>query len=174
MQEDVARKKELKEQEAGSRKWKLKHRHCKSLTLGLDQITYTCALSSVYSLPCDNFVQKVVPQMEKLFVTAFKNVYVSRVLFRKIAQSLFHRQITRPWAHAFTWDLRFNPPLCNYSHSPSMWDLQFSSAYELRASTRKWGSQFRLGEVEPSFEEFLASPTRMHFQVLRGFLLLPQ
>jgi hypothetical protein len=45
----------------------------------------TCALSSVHSLPCDNFVQKVVPQVKKLslFVTAFKDLYVSRVLFRK-------------------------------------------------------------------------------------------
>jgi hypothetical protein len=38
----------------------------------------------------------------------------------------------------------------------------------------KWGSQFKLGEVEPSFKEFLASPACMHFQVLRSFLLLPQ
>jgi hypothetical protein len=27
---------------------------------------------------------------------------------------------------------------------------------------RKWGSWFRLGEVEPSFKEFLASPAIMH------------
>jgi hypothetical protein len=42
-----------------------------------------CALSSIYSLPCDNFVKKVVPQMKKLslFVTTFKDLYVSRVLF---------------------------------------------------------------------------------------------
>jgi hypothetical protein len=33
--------------------------------------------------------------------------------------------------------LRFTTPLCNYSHSPSMWDLQFSSASQLGASTRK-------------------------------------
>jgi hypothetical protein len=38
-QEDVARNKEVKEEEAGSMKWKLKHRQCKVLTLGLDQIT---------------------------------------------------------------------------------------------------------------------------------------
>jgi hypothetical protein len=36
MQEDVAGR---KEEEAGRRKWKLKHRQCKVLTLGLDQIT---------------------------------------------------------------------------------------------------------------------------------------
>jgi hypothetical protein len=28
----------------------------------------TCALSSVYGLPCDNFVQNVVPQVKTLFV----------------------------------------------------------------------------------------------------------
>jgi hypothetical protein len=39
MQEDVARRKEVKEEDAGGRKWKLKHRQCKVLTLGLDQIT---------------------------------------------------------------------------------------------------------------------------------------
>jgi hypothetical protein len=38
-QEDVARRKEVKEEEAGRRKWKLKHRQSKVLTLGLDQIT---------------------------------------------------------------------------------------------------------------------------------------
>jgi hypothetical protein len=49
------------------------------LSLGLKPST--CALSSVYSLPCDNFVQKLVPQLKKLFVTAFKDSYVSRILF---------------------------------------------------------------------------------------------
>jgi hypothetical protein len=57
--------------------------------------------------------------------------------------------------------LRFTPPLCNYSCSPSTWDLQFSSASQLGVSTRKWGSRLRLGEVESSFKEFLASPARM-------------
>jgi hypothetical protein len=38
-QGDIARRKEVKEEEARRRKWKLKHRHCKLLTLGLDQIT---------------------------------------------------------------------------------------------------------------------------------------
>jgi hypothetical protein len=37
--EDVAGRKEMKEQNTRSRKWKLKHRQCKLLTLGLDQIT---------------------------------------------------------------------------------------------------------------------------------------
>jgi hypothetical protein len=39
MQEDVAERKEVKEEEAGRRKWKLKHRQCRVLILGLDQIT---------------------------------------------------------------------------------------------------------------------------------------
>jgi hypothetical protein len=62
--------------------------------------------------------------------------------------------------------LRFTPPLCDYSRSPSMWNLQFTSASQQGASTRKWGSQFSLGEVEPSFNEFFDSPTMMHL----GFL----
>jgi hypothetical protein len=62
--------------------------------------------------------------------------------------------------------LRFNPPLCNYSRSPATWDLQFSSASQLVASTRKWGSWFRLGEVEPSFKEFLTSPAMMHLGLM--------
>jgi hypothetical protein len=42
MQGYVAVRKKVKEEEeedAGKRKWKLKHRQCKVLTLGLDQIT---------------------------------------------------------------------------------------------------------------------------------------
>jgi hypothetical protein len=39
MQEDLAGRKEVKEEGAGSRKWKPKHRQLKVLTLGLDQIT---------------------------------------------------------------------------------------------------------------------------------------
>jgi hypothetical protein len=39
MQEDVAGRKEVKEVGTGRRKWKLKHRQCRLLTLGLDQIT---------------------------------------------------------------------------------------------------------------------------------------
>jgi hypothetical protein len=54
--------------------------------------------------------------------------------------------------------LRFTPPLCIYSCSPSMWDLQFSSVSWLGPSTRKWGSWFRLREIE---------------QILRSFFLLP-
>jgi hypothetical protein len=68
---------------------------------------------------------------------------------------------------------RFTPPLCNYSRRPSTWDLQFSSTSHLGASMRKWDYQFWLGFVEPSFKEFLASPARMCFQVLRRFLIYP-
>jgi hypothetical protein len=39
MQEDFGRRKVVKEEEAVKRKWKLKHRQRKVLTLGLDQIT---------------------------------------------------------------------------------------------------------------------------------------
>jgi hypothetical protein len=37
-QEDVVGRKEVKKEEAGSRKWKLKHKQCRLVTLGLDQI----------------------------------------------------------------------------------------------------------------------------------------
>jgi hypothetical protein len=39
MQGYIAGRKEVKEEEAGKRKWKLKYRQLKVLTLGLDQIT---------------------------------------------------------------------------------------------------------------------------------------
>jgi hypothetical protein len=39
MQEDDSRRKKVKEEEVGSKKWKLKHRQCRLLNLGLDQIT---------------------------------------------------------------------------------------------------------------------------------------
>jgi hypothetical protein len=45
MQEDVAGRKEVNEEETGSRKWKLKYRQCKVITLGLDQVT-----KSIYHL----------------------------------------------------------------------------------------------------------------------------
>jgi hypothetical protein len=35
----IARRNKVKEEETRSRKWKLKHRQCRLLTLGLDQIT---------------------------------------------------------------------------------------------------------------------------------------
>jgi hypothetical protein len=110
-----------------------------------------------------------------LFVTVFKDLYVSRDLFRKnspiVIPQVTHQALGMYFHVGF---LRFTPPLCEYSRSPSTWDLQFSSASQLGASTRKWGSMFRLREVEPSFKEFLASAARMRFQVLRSFLLLPQ
>jgi hypothetical protein len=62
--------------------------------------------------------------------------------------------------------LRFNLPICNYSRSTSTWDLQFSSASQLGASMRKWGSWFRFREVEPSFKEFLASHAMMRLGLL--------
>jgi hypothetical protein len=45
----------------------------------------TCALSSVYGMPWNNFVQKVVPQVKKLilYVTPFKDLYVSRFFLEK-------------------------------------------------------------------------------------------
>jgi hypothetical protein len=40
-----------------------------------------------------------------------------------------------------------------------------SSASQLGGSRRIWDSWFRLGEVEPSFKEFLASTAYMRFQI---------
>jgi hypothetical protein len=77
---------------------------------------------------------------------------MSRVLKKRL---LFHRQIAHQ-ALGMCFHvgfLRFNSPLYKYHRRPSTWDLQFSSASHLGASTRKWGSQFMLGEVEPSFKE---------------------
>jgi hypothetical protein len=79
-------------------------------------------------------------------------------------------------AHAFIKDFRFSPLLCNYFCSLSMWDLQFSYASNLEASMRKGlCSRFRLGEVEPSFKEFLAFPSRMHLALvsIKNFLASP-
>jgi hypothetical protein len=39
MQEDVSGRKEVEEEETGRRKWKLNHRQCRLLILGLEQIT---------------------------------------------------------------------------------------------------------------------------------------
>jgi hypothetical protein len=47
-----------------------------------------------------------------------------------------------------------------------MWDLQFSSASQLVVSTRKWGSRFRLGEVEPRFKEILAHQAMMRLGLM--------
>jgi hypothetical protein len=106
---------------------------------------------------------------------ACMDLYISRVLFRKnspiVIPQAAHQALGMCFLVGF---LRFTPLLCDYSLSHSIWDLQFSSASQLGASTRKWGSWFRLREVEPSFKEFLTSPARMRFQVLRSLLLLLQ
>ena len=81
--------------------------------------------------------------------------------FRK-TRSLFQQAAHQALARAFTWDLRFTPPLCDYSRSPSTWDLQFSSASQLGASTRMVCVQ-NLGLC-----------SERESQVLRSFLLLPQ
>jgi hypothetical protein len=41
-------------------------------------------------------------------------------------------------------------------------ELKIANSSQIGASTRKWGSQCKLREVEPSFKEFLASPAMMH------------
>jgi hypothetical protein len=98
------------------------------------------------------------------FPTAFKDLYVSRLSINPIViPQAAHQDLGTCFHVGF---LRFTPPLCNYSRNPSMWDLQFSSASHLRASKRKWGSQFKLGEVEPSFKEFLASPAMMRLGLM--------
>jgi hypothetical protein len=65
--------------------------------------------------------------------------------------------------------LRFNPPLCKYLHRSSTWDLQFSSASQLGASTRKRGSWLMLGDAEPSFKE----SRRDEFSSFKEFLSSP-
>jgi hypothetical protein len=59
--------------------------------------------------------------------------------------------------------MKFTPPLSDYSLSPSMWDLQFSSASQLGASTRikSFGLSSKLKK-------------RSNRQVFRSFLLLLQ
>jgi hypothetical protein len=86
----------------------------------------TCALSSVYSLPCNNFVQKVVPQAEKVFVTTFKDFYMSLVpkIPIIIPQAALSHQALGTCIHVKI-QKKFTPSLCNYSQSPSQWDLQF-------------------------------------------------
>jgi hypothetical protein len=92
----------------------------------------TCALSSVYSLPCNNFTQTVNPQVETPFNlkcgTVFKDLYVSQVPKNPF---VIPPALTRPGTCAFTRDLRFTPPLCDYPRSPSTWDLLFFSASQL-------------------------------------------
>jgi hypothetical protein len=68
------------------------------------------------SLPCNKFVQKVVPQVKKLslFVTAFKDLYVSRVLILKkiIIPQAAHQDLGMCFHKGF---LRFTPSVFNYS-----------------------------------------------------------
>jgi hypothetical protein len=69
--------------------------------------------------------------------------------------------LTRRWACAFTRGFRFTPPLRNYSRSTSTWNLQFSSASQLRASKKKCVQKIGyILEKESSFKEFLASPAQ--------------
>jgi hypothetical protein len=77
-----------------------------------------CALSNVYSLPCNNFVQKVVSEVKKLIVMALKDLYVSLVLFKKTIDILqaAHQALGVCFHMVF---LRFTPPLRNYSLSTS-------------------------------------------------------
>jgi hypothetical protein len=99
--------------------------------------------------------------MKKLFVTAFKNMYVS-CFFRKISPIVIPQAAHQALGKFFHVEfLRFTPPICRYSCIPSMWYLQFSSASQLGALMRKLGSWFRLGEVEPSFKKILASHKMM-------------
>jgi hypothetical protein len=92
------------------------------------------------------------------FVMAFKDLHMSWIVEKPIIIPQAHQALGMCFHVGF---LRFTPLLCNYSRSPSTWDLQFSSASQMGASMRKRGSWFRLGEVEPSFKEFLASPEMM-------------
>ena len=84
----------------------------------------------------------------------------------KTARSLFQRSAHQAPACAFTRDLRFTPPLCDYSRSPSTWDLQFSSASQL-------GASMRIGFAFKRFK-ILGLCSERESQVLRSFLLLPQ
>jgi hypothetical protein len=94
-----------------------------------------------------------------LFVTAFKDLYMSRVSKNPIViPQAAHQALGMCFHVEFS---RFTHPVCNKSLIPSTWGLQFSSASQLGESTRKRGSWFRLGEIEPSFKEFLASLAMM-------------
>jgi hypothetical protein len=65
--------------------------------------------------------------MEKLSVTDVKDLYVSRVPKNPIfVPQAAHQYLGTCFHVGF---LRFNPPLSNYSRSPSTWDLQFSFTF---------------------------------------------
>jgi hypothetical protein len=79
--------------------------------------------------------------MKKLFVMAFKDLNMSQAI-----------KITRLLSRGI---MRFTPPLCDYSHSPSMWGLQFSSASQLGAlmKIKSFGlsSKLKKKEQDPCF-----------------------
>jgi hypothetical protein len=94
---------------------------------------------SVYSLTCNNFGQKVIPQVKNSLLRLSKTCTCPRKKFhnvKNLSDCYPNGQLIRPRARAFTRDLRFNPPLCNHSRSPSTWDLQFFSASQLGESMR--------------------------------------
>jgi hypothetical protein len=82
------------------------------LGLSLRLCTIQCLWSALQQL-----CSKISSTSERLLRTC-----TCPVSKKKIARPLFHRQLTRPWAHAFKCDLRFTPPICDYSRSPSTWD----------------------------------------------------
>jgi hypothetical protein len=83
--------------------------------------------------------------MEKLLIIVFKDLYMSWAKKMIAMPQAAHQVLGKCFHVGF---LRFTLPICDYSRSPSTWDLKFSSASQLGTSTRKWGSTFMLGEVE--------------------------
>jgi hypothetical protein len=74
---------------------------------------------------------------EKLFVTDFKDLYVSLFL-EKNSPIVISQEAYQALGTCFHLGfLRFTPTLFNYTRNPSTWDLQFSSASHLGVSTRK-------------------------------------
>jgi hypothetical protein len=74
-------------------------------------------------------------------------------------------------ACAVTGDLRFTPPLCNYSHSPSIRDLYhllLPISWERQQGMHVQNSRFMFREGEPSIKEFLASPAMCFKTIFRG------
>jgi hypothetical protein len=106
-----------------------------------------------------------------LFVTAFKDLYVSWVP---------KNPIVIPQAASSTGPghvLSCGIPKV-YSSTLKLLQYSFNVGFTVffclssRSVNEERGSLFRLGEVEPSFKEFLNCTARMRFQVLRNFLLL--
>jgi hypothetical protein len=73
-----------------------------------------------FIVSCDNFVQKVIPQVKKLFIMDFKDLYVSQVSKNLIIIPQAAHQVLGMCFHVGF--LRFTPPLSDYSHIPSTWD----------------------------------------------------